>query len=209
MIDNGTIKKYYQEVENYDWAAAADHFVGPETVLHRRRERELIKLIAEFGKEKFLDAGCGTGLITRHLPRGSAAVDLNPRNLEKARLRAPANEYFLVDLEKTLPFPPENFGTVICTEVLEHLLEPQLALSEISRVLQPGGRLIGSVPGRSWLWKLRKLSFSRRHFQAEPYHRHRHRQEVIDLLSPFFEVEKIYATPFKMNWFFVAKKPES
>ncbi|MDD4902561.1 MAG: class I SAM-dependent methyltransferase [Patescibacteria group bacterium] len=206
MMDNEKVKKYYQEAEDYDWAEAADHFVGPETFLHRFREREVIKLLKEFGQEKYLDAGCGTGLISRHLPAGSAGVDLNPRNIAKAKINAPGNEYYLADLENILPFTADFFRTVVCTEVLEHLLQPEKALAEISRILQPDGLLIGSVPGKSWLWKLRKLSFSRRHFVAEPYHRHRHKKEVIDLLSPFFEVIKIYSRPFKMHWFFVAKK---
>ncbi len=206
MIDNEKVKKYYQEVEDYDWAEAADHFVGPETLLHRFRENELIKLIQEFGREKYLDAGCGTGLISRHLPPQSAGADLNPRNLDKAKLNAPENNYYLADLEKTLPFPDDFFGTVVCSEVLEHLLRPDLALAEISRVLGKGGVLIGSVPGNSWLWKFRKLSFSRRHFHAEPYHRHRNQDEVIDLLSPFFQIIKIYSQPLKLHWFFVVKK---
>jgi Methylase involved in ubiquinone/menaquinone biosynthesis len=206
MLDNEKVKKYYQEEEDYDWAVAADNFVGPETFLHRFRENEAVKLLKEFGLEKFIDVGCGTGLISRHLPQGSVGIDLNPRNLTKAKIHAPKIDFYLADVEKKFPFPNNYFGTAICTEVLEHLLQPQLALAEINRVLLSGGRLIGSVPSKTLLWKLRRLSFSRQHFKVEPYHCHRNKQEVMELLNPFFKVIKIYAKPLQMNWFFVAIK---
>jgi len=206
MTENEKIKMYYREIEDYDWAKAADHFVGPETFFHRFREKEAIKLLKEFGREKFIDIGCGTGLISRHLSRGSVGIDLNPRNIEKAKINAPDNEYYLVDIEGSLPFPDNYFNTAVCTEVLEHLLEPEKALGEIKRVLVPGGLVIGSVPGKSLFWKLRELSFSHQSFAAELYHRHRDWGEVIDLLTPFFQVMKIYSKFGQMNYFFVVKK---
>ncbi len=65
--------------------------------------------------------------------------------------------YTSVDLARTplvdviasgerLPFAPECFDLVICTQVLEYIPEPEKMLSEIYRVLQPGGTLILSAP---------------------------------------------------------------
>lgn len=45
-----------------------------------------------------------------------------------------------------LPFPPNTFDLVICTEVFEHLLWPHHLIGEIKRVLTHGGVLILSVP---------------------------------------------------------------
>ena len=50
-----------------------------------------------------------------------------------------------------LPFNDESLDSVICTQVLEHLEEPQKALSESCRVLHPGGVAIYSVP---FLWQV-------------------------------------------------------
>ncbi|MBI5928572.1 MAG: class I SAM-dependent methyltransferase [Chloroflexi bacterium] len=46
----------------------------------------------------------------------------------------------------SLPFPSETFDAVLCTEVLEHINNPKMALAEISRVLKYNGFLILSVP---------------------------------------------------------------
>lgn len=45
-----------------------------------------------------------------------------------------------------LPFPDDSFDTVVSTEVLEHVPNPQRALREMHRVLKPGGFLILSTP---------------------------------------------------------------
>lgn len=45
-----------------------------------------------------------------------------------------------------IPVEDDTFDTIICTEVLEHLLWPQAVLEECQRILKPKGRLIVSVP---------------------------------------------------------------
>lgn len=47
---------------------------------------------------------------------------------------------------QAIPFASRVFDTVLCTEVLEHLPHPAKAVSEMARVLRPGGYLILSVP---------------------------------------------------------------
>ena len=45
-----------------------------------------------------------------------------------------------------LPFKDETFDVVLCTEVMEHVPEPQMMLDEIYRVLKPGRTLIFTTP---------------------------------------------------------------
>lgn len=49
------------------------------------------------------------------------------------------------DISK-IPEPDQSFDAILCTEVLEHLPEPVLALKEFSRLLRPGGKLILTAP---------------------------------------------------------------
>lgn len=56
-----------------------------------------------------------------------------------------------VDLTRMLPFEDSEFDTVLLTDVLEHIPEPLHAMTEIARVLRPGGKLILSVPFFYWI----------------------------------------------------------
>jgi len=72
-------------------------------------------------------------------------------------LEARTRSYVAVDLQtnplvnvgaaaEALPFRDEQFDFVICTQVLEYLPDPGLAVAEIKRVLRKGGALFLSVP---------------------------------------------------------------
>lgn len=195
-------KKYYQEIEDYDWTKVADNFQGLEAILHRLRERETLKLVRELGvRGKFLDAGCGTGLILRHLPSGSVGFDINPRNIKRAKFYAPEAKLVLGDIEK-MPFADKSFTIIICTDVLEHLPQPQKALKEIFRVLEPKGILIGSVPAQNPIWHFRFLSSTH---PGEPYHRIYQKKEVQTLFNNQGRILRLKRGCFWMNFFFVVE----
>lgn len=46
----------------------------------------------------------------------------------------------------TLPFKADVFDTIVCTQVIEHLQTPWVAMQEIHRILKPGGHLLLSAP---------------------------------------------------------------
>lgn len=56
-----------------------------------------------------------------------------------------------VDLITNLPFADEEFDTIILSDVLEHIPNPERLLGEISRVLTKGGNLIMNVPFLYWV----------------------------------------------------------
>jgi len=159
---NEQVKDYYRKIEDYDWVDVTDNWKGLESIIHKNRERVVKKLIKKFGRGQYLDVGCGTGLILRHLPQGSWAIDINPRNIARVKKYVPEAKITLGDAE-ALPYQDNQFDTVICTETLEHLVRSDKALSEIKRVLKVGGVLIGSVPRRSLVWRFRFLSSTHPH----------------------------------------------
>lgn len=91
-----------------------------------------------------LDAGCGTGSMLGWLRRFPAArvvgVDLSPDALRFCRQRGEAALALGSVLD--LPLRDGRFDLAICADVLQHLPDPVGALSELHRVLRPGGYLL-------------------------------------------------------------------
>jgi ubiquinone/menaquinone biosynthesis C-methylase UbiE len=198
------VKDYYRDVETYDWVDVADNLRGLEAFFHRNRARVVRKLVAKYAAAgaPILDAGCGTGLNLRHLPEGSVGIDINPRNVAVLQQRLPQHVVVEGDVEQ-MPFGDGSFGTILCTEVIEHIPDPAAALAEFRRVLQPGGVLIGSVPARSMIWKLRFLSSTCPH--SEPFHNEYLPDEVREMLAGW-EVHHLSYSLLHFNVLFVARR---
>ncbi len=111
---------------------------------------------------RWLDAGCGTGILSRWLADKGVeveCVDLAPKMLERFachrgscdgndRLKEPR----LADVN-LLPFPGGFFEGILCSSVLEYVDDPQSALHELRRVLTAGGWLAISVPNRASVFR--------------------------------------------------------
>jgi 2-polyprenyl-3-methyl-5-hydroxy-6-metoxy-1,4-benzoquinol methylase len=95
----------------------------------------------------FLDAGCGDGrylaALDGELPERRAGTDLAERILETARRRVTAD--FRQGSLEAIPFADGEFDLVLCSQVIEHVPHPEVAVAELGRVLRPGGRLIIST----------------------------------------------------------------
>jgi ubiquinone/menaquinone biosynthesis C-methylase UbiE len=106
--------------------------------------REVRAAVAPERGMKILDAGCARGRFVKQLlPSGARiyGVDLTERFLHAAKNNVP-DANFVRGTLSALPFPSESFDAVYCLEVLEHLPDTELALSELCRVLKPGGVLL-------------------------------------------------------------------
>jgi SAM-dependent methyltransferase len=194
-------KEFYLREEDYDLVEVTDSR-RLESLFHRGRTRMLRNLLARYGAAPYVDAGCGTGLMLRHLPAGATGIDINPRNTPRAKLNAPRANVLNADIE-ALPLRPGSIGTIVLTEVLEHFPNPADALLHLGTLLPPGGRLIGSVPSQSLIWQLRFLSGSP---AEEPFHKNYGKAELRELLAREFSDVRVGVGNCTMSLYFVATK---
>lgn len=109
----------------------------------------------QFTKDKrVLDYGCGSGYGSAQIARTSdrvTAVDVAADAVEYARARFGRSnlDFQQIDPSRPLPFADASFDVVLSFQVFEHVRDTARYLSEIRRVLAPGGKLVLVTPDRS------------------------------------------------------------
>jgi SAM-dependent methyltransferase len=104
--------------------------------------------------EALLDVGCGLGQYLKSAlgAFGAAAgVDLAVTQLVLARKHlseAGLSALLVAARSEQLPFLPGSFAAATAADTIEHLGEPDAAVGEVARVLQPGARFYLSTPNR-------------------------------------------------------------
>ena len=127
---------------------------NPSFQRHRAEYRLSATLL---GPGRVLDLGCGTGHSYELLaPRETVGVDV-----EAAALAGQARETHVADM-RGLPFSDASFASVVAIQSIEHVPDAPSVLSEVVRVLAPGGRAILVTPNR--------LTFGRPDEIIDPYH---------------------------------------
>jgi ubiquinone/menaquinone biosynthesis C-methylase UbiE len=128
-----------------------------DTFLIRGWLRELRQRTATLARlqpgEKVLDVGCGTGTLAIEVQQRVGAtgrafgVDPGAQQIARARSKAARRNLpidFKVGVIEHLDFPDQTFDVVLSTLMMHHLPDDlkRQGLSEIARVLKPGGRLV-------------------------------------------------------------------
>jgi SAM-dependent methyltransferase len=104
-----------------------------------------------------LDVGCGVGHSYDLLaPRETVGVDVEPQALAGQQRRT-----IVADM-RDLPLPDASFGCFLSVQSIEHVPDPDRALAEARRVLEPGGTAVFVTPN--------KLTFSPPGEIIDPYH---------------------------------------
>ena len=121
-----------------------------------------------------LDIGSGTGAnlpLLRSVAGTSGtvtAMDFSPLALHFASSQTESSGVALIQGDALrLPFADNQFHLVTMLDVLEHLRDDAGALSEVLRVLKPGGQLIFSVPAYQHLWSAHDTALH--HFRRYEY----------------------------------------
>jgi ubiquinone/menaquinone biosynthesis C-methylase UbiE len=115
---------------------------------------------------KVLDVGTGSGAMGRYLSRAlGCTVDGVTVNADEAALAREAYRRLEVaDLEACLPsslFGSERYDAIICADVLEHVRNAGAVLTDLRRLLAPGGRVLLSLPNASYAGVLAQLCAGR------------------------------------------------
>jgi SAM-dependent methyltransferase len=97
-----------------------------------------------------LENGCGVGMYVEHLaPFGGTVVGLE-YDFERAAEAGINSPHIVNGAGEALPLPSATFDLILSHEVLEHVQDDRLAVREMVRVLQPGGRIALFVPNRGY-----------------------------------------------------------
>ena len=117
-----------------------------------------LEAVAEVSPRRVLDVGCGRGQLAERIGRelGSAVIGVDQSDRMVQLTRARGVEAVVGDVLE-LPFLDGEFDCVVAAWMLYHVSDVDRALSEIARVLRPGGRLVAVTNGIAHMRELYEL----------------------------------------------------
>ena len=116
-------------------------FVNPFFIARQALARALQQFAPSLSGH-LLDVGCGNKPYRHFFTKVSAYTGIE---FDSPHARAHSEADVFYDGTR-FPFPDGNFNSVLATEVLEHVFNPDEWLEEIRRVLKPGGNLLLTAP---------------------------------------------------------------
>jgi ubiquinone/menaquinone biosynthesis C-methylase UbiE len=154
------------------------------------------------------EVGSGGGHVLRMFPRARlTAIDVSGVYLELAQRNLAGYDVQFVKGEvDKLPLPPASFDRIICTEVLEHVVDPDVVLAAMARLLRQSGIAVVTVPNDPLILKIkgvirrtpaRWILGDRIEWGGDRFHLHRWTpSEFESLLARHFRVVERRMAPF-------------
>lgn len=171
----GEYTRIFAEEEHYWW------YVGRRSILHyilRRHVKSKVPLA--------VDIGCGTGMnfaVLSNYAHQLSGADTSPVALAYCRQRGWHDIRRVSAVNGPLPYDESSAGLVTLFDTLEHAPDDRHLLSEVHRILKPGGLVIITVPAYQFLWS--------EHDEALRHHRRYRRAPLIrHLVHQGFTVRK-------------------
>lgn len=135
------------------------------------------------GARRILDVGCGTGygsaMTASSMPE-VVGTDVSEEAIAWAKAKYPLDNLEFMSMPATdLNFPDDSFDAAYSIQVIEHIEDVELYLSEVVRVLRPGGKFVVATPNR--------LTYSPNGLHNEFHVREYEAEELRSLLASFFQ----------------------
>ena len=145
-------------VKKYDPDAFHHHPNPVVRFIEGKRVKAILTLMHDSKEDRILEVGCGAGNILEKAPGGKLfGVDISALILTKAKQKLSQKVSLFQADAQNLPFKDQTFKQIICSEVLEHLIDPSDSLKEIARILDPHGIAIVSVPNELWINRIKGI----------------------------------------------------
>ena len=107
----------------------------------------LLEKLSHIPFQSALDLGCGAGeilklILQQDVGKELYGIDLSEKMLHVAKSKLPEQVKVLLGDSESLPFPNNTFDVVFCNDSFHHYPAPRNVLSEVHRVLKPGGTFL-------------------------------------------------------------------
>ncbi|MGE3337502.1 MAG: methyltransferase domain-containing protein [Alphaproteobacteria bacterium] len=132
------------------------------------RLRAIYRSLFDDRRARVADIGCGLGMAVLYLPADAeyVGVEFAPATLATARRLhggRPGTEFRQGGFPD-LPLPDASVDLAICTEVIEHIADDTAAITDLYRILAPGGHLLLTVPSTYYWPDYERLIGHYRHY---------------------------------------------
>lgn len=129
----------------------------PIRLIEQRRLAIIKSMVGPSDGLELAEVGSGGGHVLRMFPRASiTAIDVSDEFLATARKNlAGYDARFIKGEVDKLDLPSESFDRIICTEVLEHTVDPEAILATIARLLRRDGVAVITIPNDPLILKLK------------------------------------------------------
>ncbi|OGS24449.1 MAG: hypothetical protein A2314_06110 [Elusimicrobia bacterium RIFOXYB2_FULL_50_12] len=150
-------------------------YYEPSQPPRRRRIDYVLKFLEPAAGERILDIGCGVGTYAFHSAMAGAkatGLDYSEESVKaartlSARYQLPGSASFVTGNACKLPFEANSFDKIVSADFIEHITddEKQTMMTEMLRVLSPGGRIVIFTPNAvrekigDAYWRLRHVLF--------------------------------------------------
>ncbi len=154
LKDRQVINNSFYDSLHDKWYTAQDHAIAVLRAETREKLKWALPLLQKENVHSVLDVGCGAGFVANFLAQNNfqvTGIDFSQPSLDIAKKMDSTGTVRYIQADAYhLPFENNSFEAVIVFDFLEHVTSPQAIVTEISRVLKPGGQMLFHTFSRNW-----------------------------------------------------------